>query len=476
MEARASGTTEDAGGFRKPRGWITLSLQAETAPCFNWFDKRVKRRRVSVRQCARKTKWQFTPSIVILSGGLSTSKNVSSGLLQRNRWKNQVGPNGTLTPTHHKQPESTRQGTWPGWCTPRTLQRRWRGPDEQSDKHCRRFGTKTIPAEWSASTVIPVFKKGARPSCKNHRGINLVSVVSKVLSGIILRRFLDYRERHIRENQAGFRRGRGCIDHIFTLRQTLEQRRPSDIPRSCDKADGSITDEVNARIVKALSTSFRVRHPWRSSNIRLPVKDGIYSVPICPATERRQMESVKTLYNALYKLKQKVQDLVIKLETQGESCDWPRYLSTLALCASELSEIRKVLESDRFSSEHTLALTPMLLNPEPDPTLAKATEDRLALFNHDTVPQYLRTKLDPKLESQCLAQSSRASAVPSDQLTKLINQTNRAVDASLKEVSLLKQELEADFSDRQSKTTGSVEDFNALLSLVISGKGLNTTH
>ncbi|OON17474.1 hypothetical protein X801_06687 [Opisthorchis viverrini] len=194
------------------------------------------------------------------------------------------------------------------------------------------------------------------------------------------------------------------------------------------------------------------------------------------ATERRQMESVKTLYNALYKLKQKVQDLVIKLETQGESCDWPRYLSTLALCASELSEIRKVLESDRFSSEHTLALTPMLLNPEPDPTLAKATEDRLALFNHDTVPQYLRTKLDPKLESQCLAQSSRASAVPSDQLTKLINQTNRAVDASLKEVTLLKQELEADFSDRQSKTTGSVEDFNALLSLVISGKGLNTTH
>ena len=81
-----------------------------------------------------------------------------------------------------------------------------------------------IPAEWSSSTVIPVFKKGARTSCENHRGISLVSVASKVLSGIILRRLMDYRERQIRENQAGFRPGRGCIDHIFTLRQILEQR------------------------------------------------------------------------------------------------------------------------------------------------------------------------------------------------------------------------------------------------------------
>ena len=54
------------------------------------------------------------------------------------------------------------------------------------------------------STVIPIFKNGARSLCENHRGISLVNVASKVLSGLIVHRLTDYRERRIRENQAGF--------------------------------------------------------------------------------------------------------------------------------------------------------------------------------------------------------------------------------------------------------------------------------
>ncbi|KER32658.1 hypothetical protein T265_01342 [Opisthorchis viverrini] len=74
------------------------------------------------------------------------------------------------------------------------------------------------------STVIPIFKKGTRTLCVNHRGASLLAVAAKVLSGLILRRLTEHRERQIRENQAGFRLARGCIDHIFTLRQILEQR------------------------------------------------------------------------------------------------------------------------------------------------------------------------------------------------------------------------------------------------------------
>ena len=79
-----------------------------------------------------------------------------------------------------------------------------------------------IPREWNHSTVIPVYKKGARNLCENHRGISLVTVASRVLSGLILHRLTNFREGRIRENQAGVRPGRGCNNHIFALRQILE--------------------------------------------------------------------------------------------------------------------------------------------------------------------------------------------------------------------------------------------------------------
>ena len=52
----------------------------------------------------------------------------------------------------------------------------------------------------------------------------MVNVASKLLTGIILRRLTNVREKQIRENQAGFRPGRGCINHVFTSRQILEHR------------------------------------------------------------------------------------------------------------------------------------------------------------------------------------------------------------------------------------------------------------
>jgi hypothetical protein len=84
--------------------------------------------------------------------------------------------------------------------------------------------TEEIPKDWCKSTIIPIYKKGEKSSCDNHRGISLVSIASKVLAGIIRRRLLAPRENQSREEQAGFRPHRGCIDHIFSLRQVMQSR------------------------------------------------------------------------------------------------------------------------------------------------------------------------------------------------------------------------------------------------------------
>ncbi|CAH8675424.1 unnamed protein product [Schistosoma haematobium] len=81
-----------------------------------------------------------------------------------------------------------------------------------------------IPSDWSQSLIVPIYKKGSKSSCDNHRGISLTNIVSKILASIIIKRLTKTRELQTRENQAGFRPGRGCIDHIFTIRQVLEHR------------------------------------------------------------------------------------------------------------------------------------------------------------------------------------------------------------------------------------------------------------
>ncbi|XP_013783218.1 uncharacterized protein LOC106467415 [Limulus polyphemus] len=83
----------------------------------------------------------------------------------------------------------------------------------------------SVPEAWGDSIIIPVYKKGTRGDCANHRGISLTPVISRLLAALLLRRLTPDREKCIREEQAGFRPGRGCIDHIFTLRQILKQRR-----------------------------------------------------------------------------------------------------------------------------------------------------------------------------------------------------------------------------------------------------------
>ena len=84
--------------------------------------------------------------------------------------------------------------------------------------------SESVPESWGESTVIPIFKNGRKTVWENHRDISLTPVITKLLASIILHRLTPARENQIREQQAGFRPGRGCIDHIFTLRQHLEHR------------------------------------------------------------------------------------------------------------------------------------------------------------------------------------------------------------------------------------------------------------
>jgi hypothetical protein len=80
-----------------------------------------------------------------------------------------------------------------------------------------------VPEEWKESHLIKLPKKGDLSNCANYRGISLLSVPGKVLNRILLERIKHAVDPLLRDEQAGFRRRRSCIDQIATLRIIVEQ-------------------------------------------------------------------------------------------------------------------------------------------------------------------------------------------------------------------------------------------------------------
>ena len=77
---------------------------------------------------------------------------------------------------------------------------------------------KQIPDDWNEATIVRIPKKGALNNCNNWHGTTLLSIPSKSLAKIIINRL-----RRFREDKAGFRKGKGCIDQIFALQNIIEQ-------------------------------------------------------------------------------------------------------------------------------------------------------------------------------------------------------------------------------------------------------------
>lgn len=81
----------------------------------------------------------------------------------------------------------------------------------------------SVPQDWVNADVVPIPKKGDLSITDNWRGIALLEVMGKVVAKIILSRLQHLAEDTLPEEQCGFRRGRGCTDMTFVVRQIIEK-------------------------------------------------------------------------------------------------------------------------------------------------------------------------------------------------------------------------------------------------------------
>ena len=87
-----------------------------------------------------------------------------------------------------------------------------------------------IPEDWKRGVIVKIPKKGDIAICANNRGITLLSIAGKVFCTLVLLRIRDAVDERLRENQAGFRKGRSCSDQCFALRQLVEKSLEFQIP------------------------------------------------------------------------------------------------------------------------------------------------------------------------------------------------------------------------------------------------------
>ena len=78
--------------------------------------------------------------------------------------------------------------------------------------------------DWRGACIVPLYKgKGDKRECSNSRGISLSSVVGKLYGRVMIIRVRVGTECAIGEDQCGLRQGRGCMDHVFAVRQVSEK-------------------------------------------------------------------------------------------------------------------------------------------------------------------------------------------------------------------------------------------------------------
>uniref|UniRef100_H3CNX1 Mediator of RNA polymerase II transcription subunit 8 n=1 Tax=Tetraodon nigroviridis TaxID=99883 RepID=H3CNX1_TETNG len=192
--------------------------------------------------------------------------------------------------------------------------------------------------------------------------------------------------------------------------------------------------------------------------------------------EEKQLEtSVESLISRVAHVKAALHSFIYKLENEYERLMWPSVLDNFALLSGQLNTINKLLRNEKTPSFRNQVIIPLLLSPDRDEDLAKLTEQRLPVFSHEIVPDYLRTKPDPEVEEQekqLSAEAARMGVEVAQQ--KQIQALNKVCSGLLEKLNNPREERDAEsISLRQNKQYFNPADTNTLVGAVAFGRGLS---
>lgn len=170
-----------------------------------------------------------------------------------------------------------------------------------------------------------------------------------------------------------------------------------------------------------------------------------------------------TEYDKLQQILDKVRDLKQSLanffaEYEHGQPSWPTILDEMNVLSSQITtlrvSIRHILPLIRTNS-----IIPMCLSPENDPHVEQLTERRLSIFNHDFMPQLLRTKNLPEIEERERLLNTNANTNTNNPFGRSITSPNE-VHMRVQELNSLLHSISEIFRHTKEATEKSEKQFD----------------
>jgi len=189
--------------------------------------------------------------------------------------------------------------------------------------------------------------------------------------------------------------------------------------------------------------------------------------------EAKQLEAATdALSGRVTELKSSLGQLILKLETDP-TLNWHSFLDSYALISGQMNSLLKTMKHEKTPSLKKYITLPLLLSPDRDEELLKITEHRVQTFSHDLIPDYLRTRPDPEIESRHQGYEQRAAGVVGDTQSKQLSVMDKITRDTLKLITREREEMDAKSAGRnEQEKSQSMEDTSALLAAINHGKGL----
>jgi len=149
------------------------------------------------------------------------------------------------------------------------------------------------PTEWDTGLLKIIPKKGDLNKPENYRGIMLLEVAYKIVAIVIHQRLQPIVENLEHETQCGFRRERGCMDAVFSVKLAMMKRREHqqetwilflDLVKAFDRVPRELLWEVLlksgvppklVRIIKSLHRNFDVKFEYNGITHTLKCSIGV---------------------------------------------------------------------------------------------------------------------------------------------------------------------------------------------------------